>query len=327
MRKPGFKPIKKGIRWIRSRITGGALILGYHRITEDRFDPYSVRVSVANFRSHLEVLKEQAQVLSLQALIDGLRDGEVPPRSVVITFDDGYADNLVNAKPLLEQFQVPATIFVASGYIGGRFWWDILADAVFSQDPVLEGLVDRVESALDITLVNGRGRRPSGDEKMAVLLSLYRHLLRAPNADRELVLAYLDNLDPHPGQITASRALTSGELAGLAREDMFEIGSHTVSHPILTNLPVNEQRFEIVESRKQIYEITGAPISSFSCPNGSWSEEVREILAEAGYRCACVSENDVVTAGSDPFKLPRFWVGDWGKDRFAGWFRRWGTRV
>src|SRR6266481_2477666 len=105
-----------------------ALILLYHRVTEPMSDPWSLCVTSTHFAEHLETLRRHARIIHLQELVDGLENSALPERSVVITFDDGYADNLHNAKRVLERYDAPATVFITTGYIGHsrEFWWDTL---------------------------------------------------------------------------------------------------------------------------------------------------------------------------------------------------------
>ena len=118
-------------QWLQ-RVNGirraGVAILMYHRVCDAASDPWGLCVSRAHFNEHMEHLRRHCAVLSLRKLIALLVAGRLPKRAVVLTFDDGYADNLWNAKPILERFELPATFFVASGYVGQtcEFWWDEL---------------------------------------------------------------------------------------------------------------------------------------------------------------------------------------------------------
>ena len=308
---------------MRSRITGGGIILGYHRIAEDPLDPYSICVTSRNFQDHLDVLRHETKPLSLDALVQGLKAREISPRSVVLTLDDGYADNLLNAKPLLERCQIPATIFVSTGYIGGRFWWDVLAEQVMADGADLEGMFVLAEKGSKARQAPRREDLSSAEGRHDLIFSLYRRVLFAPPAERDTLLEQVRILGGAEIQSRHEvRALRSDELVELACGGLIEIGAHSHSHPVLATLPGHEQRDEIVESKRRIGEFLGTPPVSFSCPNGSWSSEIRAILVEAGFECACISEADVVTSRTDPFRLPRFWVGDWGKDQFVNWLRR-----
>ena len=115
-------------RWFGKRSSESVLVLVYHRVAKTHSDPWSLSVTPEHFAEHLEALRQHAVPLRLQQLSRALAKGTLPGRSVVVTFDDGYADNLHNAKPLLERYEVPATVFLPSGFIGSEneFWWDEL---------------------------------------------------------------------------------------------------------------------------------------------------------------------------------------------------------
>src|ERR1051326_2045987 len=124
----GIGRLRQSARWVSRRFTHEALILLYHRVVELSSDPYLLGVRPQRFAEHLEILRKHGRPMQLHQLAQALRDGNLPRRALVVTFDDGYADNLYTAKPLLERFEVPATIFVTTGYIGRdrEFWWDEL---------------------------------------------------------------------------------------------------------------------------------------------------------------------------------------------------------
>ena len=124
MRTPGVKTLRKAARWLRSRYSPGALILGYHRVAHVHSDPHGLCVSPQHFEEQLAVLRREARPIALGELLRGLQEGHVPARAIAVTFDDGYADVLAQAQPLLERYEIPATVFVVSGCLGGSFWWD-----------------------------------------------------------------------------------------------------------------------------------------------------------------------------------------------------------
>ena len=128
MRLPGLYRLRRAAQRFRNRFRPTALILLYHRVINLASDPQLLCVTPKHFAEHLDILKKYARPVGLQSLNRSLQNEDLVSRSVVVTFDDGYADNLQNAKPLLERFDIPATVFVASGYVGSdhEFWWDEL---------------------------------------------------------------------------------------------------------------------------------------------------------------------------------------------------------
>jgi peptidoglycan/xylan/chitin deacetylase (PgdA/CDA1 family) len=122
MRVRGLKTLRLTGRWLRSRLSPGALVLGYHRVANAEADARGLCVSPRHFEEQLEVLRRVACPVALEELVRGL-PGDLPRRAVALTFDDGYADVLHRAQPLLERYQIPASVFVVSGCLGGQFPW------------------------------------------------------------------------------------------------------------------------------------------------------------------------------------------------------------
>src|SRR3954471_4527910 len=128
MRIRGIGRVRQAARWVKNRFTRRVLILLSHRVIELSSDPYLLGVTPQRFAEHLEIVRKHGRPMRLRQLVQALRDGNLPSRAVVVTFDDGYADNLYKAKPLLERYDIPATVFVVTCAIGREreFWWDDL---------------------------------------------------------------------------------------------------------------------------------------------------------------------------------------------------------
>lgn len=316
--------MKLGRRWLRSRLVGGALILGYHRIAEPSSDFFSLCVKPKHFSEHLTVLRQQANPMSLQELAKGLERGNVSSGAIVVTFDDGYADNLHNAKPLLEQYEVPATIFVATGCLGREFWWDGL------ERLILRDLAAPAEIRLVLSRVPlewGLDEDDSRKRRRHLMGTLYQAFRLLPENERQ---SKMEDLRRQIGvvclNVDGARALTSSEVARLASSDLIDVGSHSHTHPPLASLAVEDQRFEIRYSKKRLQEIVDRPVVGFSYPNGSTSQTTRRLVSQAGYAYACQSDADVAWNASQRFRLPRFWIPDCDGETFARWIHRWLTK-
>jgi len=328
MKLPGVRATVRTARWIRSRVLDSALILGYHRIDDVDHDPYSLRVSVSHFAEQLAVLRRECSPISLQQLLEGLDNRQLPRQAVVLTFDDGYAGTLHYVKPLLERFDIPATVFITTGCMGREFWWDLLARTLRS----VRAFPERLCLSLDgrpYLWSAGQAIRPPGPRReletlQKILPSLYEWLRPLPVAERDLALSQLaqrlqlaDDLAP------INLSLTPEEVIELAKSNWIEIGAHSVTHPVLETLPVAQKQWEIQASKARLEELLAEPVRSFSYPNGSSGRLTRAVVQEAGFTCACTSTNDVTWRGSDRFRLPRFWIPDWGGVRFAAWLKHW----
>jgi peptidoglycan/xylan/chitin deacetylase (PgdA/CDA1 family) len=342
-------PLNRALHSIRSmtiRGRGRAVILLYHRVTDLASDPQWLSVPPRLFAEHLELLKRHYRPHSLDQLCRGLSTGKLPRRTVVVTFDDGYADNLLEAKPLLERFDVPATVFVATGKVDGEteFWWDEL-------EGLLIGTPD-LPASLDLTL-HGRTHSwslaQSPEEYPQIADSgrwnvthssdptprhrAYRELapiIRELDTEtRESVLRDIAGwAGVARGVRSSHRALRPDEVAQLASGGLIEVGAHTVTHPVLSRLSVDEQRREIRGSRERLEALLGHPVNSFSYPFGTRSDYTEETVAavrDAGFTCACSNFPGLVRSGTDAFQLPRWLARDWNGDEFRrlldGWFK------
>jgi peptidoglycan/xylan/chitin deacetylase (PgdA/CDA1 family) len=329
MRWPGLKAARQSARWLASRIAPGVLILGYHRIDGDgRGDAYGMCVGAKHFAEQLAVLSRKARPISLQALLDGLRERRLPRRAVVLTFDDGYADTLYQAMPWLDRFKMPATVFVTTGFLGREFWWDELARAVQAPALLRDGLRLRIAGEPFSWPPAGGGRRSNRNHgagsRQALQQALYQRLLPVPAAQRASALGEIwEQAGADGRQAVACRSLAPDELRQLARADLIEIGAHSVTHPNLASLPATLQQAEIQASKACLEELLEREVTSFSYPNGSLSTDTRALVQAAGFNCACASHSGMTLSWSDPYRLPRFWVPDWDGEAFDRWLSRW----
>jgi peptidoglycan/xylan/chitin deacetylase (PgdA/CDA1 family) len=312
MRLPGAKAIRKSAHWLHSRFLRGALILGYHRIGQVEVDPYALHVSAAHFVEQLEVLCRRAKLLPLQQVLTGLRDRQLPRRAVALTFDDGYAEMLHVVLPILERFDVPATVFVTAGYLGQEFWWHELARRFEGRTTV---------GALPVSA----RRSPREDTRLGTIpRGYYEHLAELGWEQREAELAEVRASAANgTNELPSIRCLTSGEVTQLAENELITIGAHGVTHRMLARCPVACQQWEIQESKARLQALSPRPVTLFSYPHGSMTATTRALVADAGFVGACASANAVAWSGSDLFGLPRFWVPDWNGETFGRWLEWW----
>jgi peptidoglycan/xylan/chitin deacetylase (PgdA/CDA1 family) len=306
----------------------GVLVLMYHRIAREAFDPDGLCVSPETFEGQVATLRRLGvRLLTARQLADAVRKGQVPRRSAVITFDDGYVDNLTNAVPVLERHAAPATVFVVAGQTGsGReFWWDSLCRVsgemrdVPPALPVVLGGEERL-----VTFERGGAQvedTPSAPSSHAGRHALYRRLrdavTAAPPRERDAIATALLVHAGLPAEARDShRAMTADELRRLGAGGLVEIGAHSWSHPPLPLLTPDEQREELVGSRAALELILGAPVDGFAYPHGRFTAQTATLVREAGFAYACSSIPKLARRGSDLFSLPRVVVEDWPIERF-----------
>jgi peptidoglycan/xylan/chitin deacetylase (PgdA/CDA1 family) len=285
----------------------------YHRVFQASADPWELCVSPRHFNEHLDLLRRNYQVLGLHELVRLLKDGQLPKRGVVLTFDDGYADNLWNAKPLLEQYEVPATVFVTTGSIDSswEFWWDDLERALLQPKTLPKHLRLSVQDRLyEWPII-------SSEDRQLAYKSIYQILQPLEPADRNQVInELLAWADMDPTARSDYRPLTTDELIQLAQSEFVDIGAHSVTHPLLAGTSQAAQTAEITGSRQKLEEILGGSVDTFSYPYGNLASDTVEIVKAAGFEIALTSDGKAVEVGANPFRLGRFGVGNWDGEKF-----------
>jgi peptidoglycan/xylan/chitin deacetylase (PgdA/CDA1 family) len=325
MRIPGIKTAKTFSRWVQARIHGGALILGYHRVTDVLRDDYEVCISPVHFEEQMEQLSRHANPIRLSYLVECLKAGAIPPRSVAVTFDDGYADNLYQAKPILEKFGVPATVFVCTGYSGKEFWWDELTRLVRSKQAGLHELTLQAgENRFQWNQLQSQSESDSIEIRTQFLQSVYRFILSLDIDDQNNVMEQIRKWSSlASGEMPSHRGMTNEELLKLTKDGLIDLGAHSRYHPILTRLTMERQKDEIVSSKKDLEDLLGKHIAGFAYPNGNSTILAKKIVQEIGFAFACTSYHDVIRPGIDLYELTRFWQQNVNGDKFMKRLQLW----
>jgi peptidoglycan/xylan/chitin deacetylase (PgdA/CDA1 family) len=305
-------------------------ILLYHRVCRLRTDPQLLAVTPAHFAEQMAWLADYCRPLTLAEFVRARDEGGWPERGIVVTFDDGYADNLEEATPILQRYGIPATFFVCTDGVGHgeEFWWDELERVVL--------LAPRLPERLSLELEGGLRTWPlgaaSGPDPEAATWNVevpqdpsprhraYRelHALIRPLSDaaRRTVL---EQLRLQAGTLACAarnshRPLGPDEIRVLAGGRGVEIGAHTLTHPVLRWLPPEDQEREVGECKRRLEGIIGREVFSFSYPFGGrsdWDETTAAVVRRCGYACAVTTLPGAAVPGSDVYELPRVLVRDW----------------
>jgi peptidoglycan/xylan/chitin deacetylase (PgdA/CDA1 family) len=343
MKKTITSKLRHTLQSLKKRFIPVSLILMYHRVADIKTDPWRLSVSPQHFSEHLEVLQTMACSQRLDRLAHALQQGKIPRRSVVITFDDGYADNLTTAKPLLERFHIPATFFLSTGCIEGHreFWWDELERLILQPLILPDKLQLSIKGKLyewdldgDVTLNDDRMRENiswrAWEEAPGIRHEIYYLLwqLLKPLEDNERQ-HLLDQMLQWVGTQSLIRSthslLRPEEISLLAQGDMIEVGAHSATHVSLPSHSLSYQRDEINGSKRYLEELLGNPLTSFSYPYGDYTPETMALVKDAGFSCACSSHAGGVLLNSDHFQLPRLQVPDWDGEEFEKQLLTWFT--
>ena len=278
------------------------VLVVYHSINEyceDRIRVPNI-VTPTAFEAQIRFLASTASIIPLQEYLDHIKNGEpLPKRSIVITFDDGYKDNLTIAAPVLRKYGVPATFFIATGYIGKEKmkWEDQLSCLVRRSNAEVV--------SLGISSSDGSFHIGSGKEKLRAIDGLVRVLGHLDEANRLQILDELRKQLKVNCDDQANVMMTWEDVRRLADTTGFSIGSHGVTHQHLTQMPLDGVTFEVMNSKEHLENEIGRPVTSFTYPYGDFNQDVIAALQEAGYASAGTIEYGQNSIVSDPFCLKR----------------------
>ena len=266
--------------------------------------------TAAEFEARMRWVQRHFNVIPLDEAVDRLRSRSLPARSLAITFDDGYADNEQIAAPILRKLGMPATFFIATGYLDGGCMFN---------DSIIAALrhckhrnLDLTEIGLGVHSLGSNEQRRGAINRLLPAVKILEPERRAHTVKRISELAEVDA----PGDLM----MTSSQVVSLTR-DGFGIGGHTVNHPILARLDANVAQREIQDGRKRLEEITGRPVRLFAYPNGrpldDYTVRTTEQVRNLGFDAAFSTAHGVAGRDADLFQLPRFTPWDKGELKFG----------
>ncbi|MBI1745189.1 MAG: polysaccharide deacetylase family protein [Acidobacteria bacterium] len=288
---------KSGILFLaRRRPFGGVTILCYHRVFND---PRSMRdycfpgmaISRKMFDAQMACLAKYYHVVCLSHAVECLKSGRsLPVGAVVITFDDGYMDNYLYAYPVLQKYELPATFFLVSEFMGGKslLWFDRIARLLDCAEagPALPALFrTHLPAALSerasALMAAHAASRP---QKISAVVGL---LKGAPAAAVAGLVEALAKQFPAAAESAGADGGMSWEMLREMTRNGMDVGSHTQTHTILTGLPADRVEHEIGESKRQLEQQLSTTVRWFCYPNGNFDDRIWKNLARHGFWAAC----------------------------------------
>ena len=325
------KRIRRKISGIAERVRqkialsgSGCLVLLYHRVIDVPLDPQLLSVTPERFKEQLLYLKKNYRVLTPQEFFEILQTKKAfPPNSSLITFDDGYEDNVTHALPILEQTGLSALFFVVSGYIGKNreFWWDELERVLLSKEA---GGISPTNSSINI-------RVPGYPSIQATLdTDTNRHLLYRKMMSFMKILepaAIEDILDQLAASLKVERScrpthrpMTVEQLKRLSASGHALIGSHTKNHPRIASQTLEIQLSEWQSSKEELESLIGKSVRTASYPFGWRSDctkKTKKVLQKSGFDFVFAGYAGKAKSGSDIFELPRLLIRNWTSEELS----------
>jgi peptidoglycan/xylan/chitin deacetylase (PgdA/CDA1 family) len=288
----------------------GLSILIFHRVLPEPDPLFPAEVDSRQFDAMMGWVKQGFTVLPLYDAVERLKQGNLPAAAAAITFDDGYADNHDIALPILQRHGLTATFFIATGFLdGGRMF----------NDTVIESVRRYSQPGLDLTRI-GLGThdtRTLAAKRQAIptLLNQVKYLPPVQRLETVSAIAEIAGVI-----LPDDLMMTSPQVKALHQAGM-SIGAHTVRHPIVANLAVDEAAHEIADSRDYLQSLLGERVTLFAYPNGKPNIDYRyeqvEVVRRMGFMAAVSTAWGVAKQDSDCFQLPRFTPWERQKWRFG----------
>lgn len=280
---------------------GRLAVFCYHEVAERSHSKQAEEPDGTEFARDVERIASVFTVLPLAEAARRMAAGTLPARSACITFDDGYADNHALGAPVLERAGVPATFFVTGGAVDEGIMWN---------DMVIEAVARRKGPLVFSAVPEFADTRLDGP---ALVSSLLGHLKYRPMEQRKRAAErfFRDNVDGKMPRLMMTRPM----VADLARRG-FDIGGHTMNHPILAELGDEQARQEIEGGSVWIEEVTGSRPRTFAYPNGKpnrdYSRRDAAMVAESGHELAVTTDWNLGGGTTDVYEIPR--IGPWWRE-------------
>ncbi|RYZ60958.1 MAG: hypothetical protein EOO14_06305 [Chitinophagaceae bacterium] len=315
--------------------------LMYHRVASPAVDPWELSVSAENFEAQMQVLKDTGLVLPVSEMLERTFAKQKLAPAVCITFDDGYTDNYLAAKPVLEKYALPATFFIATAYTDTNdlFWWDEL-DAIFLLQETLPEHISVPIGDEPFSFRLGEDARLSAAKQQLHKTWMYEQ--PPPTKRCELYLAIWERLKPlQAAEIKAtlmtirqwagfnslpdagSVPMTSSQVKEMALHSLFEIGIHTDSHCDLRYSNTEQQAAEINTCKETLSRKYGVSADTIAYPYGKYNKDTLAVVKDLQLSAAFTTEGNVITPQSDRYQAGRFQVKNWNGKEFEKQLRNW----
>lgn len=300
------------IRAGRQLFSKSLTVINYHRIDnphQPNFDSFKPNISADPhmFAQQMDYLARWFNVVSVNDIIQWLHGKrDLPPYAALITFDDGYLDNYSNAYPILRQHNFPAVIFLATGHIGtdAPFYWDLAAYCFFHTKEGHLLFPDNTERFWKDTA-----------QKESISSAWIEALKVLPNTEKHKWVKQLpERLNVSIPNNYFKQLMVNWDQVREMNRNGIEFGGHTINHPILSRISLDEARLEIEGSKTKIEEETEQQVLSFAYPNGGRNDlnsDLEMLVAQTGYQAAFTLLNgptSVREVRSNPFAIRRIFI-------------------
>lgn len=287
------------------------IVLMYHRVSEnkasDLISDMEIGISESLFEKQVKYLKQNFNVVTMNEIVSTLVQGKrIKPKTVAITFDDGYLDNYKNAFPILKKNSVPATIYLATGLISRNtmFWWDQIIELVKRSSLKTINL-----DLPDIGFHHFKQRVVAKKEKQYLINLLVKKIKESERTNPEIIIEKISHiLNVDKNLIQKPKMMTWEQIIEMSNWGI-SFGGHTDNHLDLGKVDLQTAREEICKSIIKIEQQINKKVDGFAYPFGmpnNYSEEIIDILRSIGISHACVAYHYNFFLKNSIYEIPRY---------------------
>ena len=297
------------------KINEEALILLYHGVTD--YDNYGLvnssgkHINHKEFEKQMEYIANRTNIISLDEFLEIKSNSKpLPPKTTIVTFDDGFKNNLTVAAPILEKYQIKTTFYISAGIINENkmFWVDIIEDCILRSKKKVITLKNFSNNFADIEIADG--------QKKIIAINKVKSFAKSLRVKKKNILIEnlieATNIQPSSKEAKEYEVMTWNDIRELNSNPLFSIGGHSMYHDILTSLSKKDMERDVVNCQNLLTNKLGQEIRHFSYPEGKssdYDDNLIEVLRKIGVKCSPTAELGLNSKDLDPFKLKRVMVG------------------
>lgn len=288
--------------WRNFRQNNETFVLMYHRIIENvELEKTTVQpgmfVTKSTFRSQMNFLKSQFHVLPVDELVERIETGRSVENCCAITFDDGWHDNYTLGFSVLKEFRLPATIFMATGFIGTHrlFWPEELSFYLKQQQ------ISHPNNAV-IQLIEKLPERCADVDRLEFAIKIMKS--KSPQAREKIMASLRESCPTYPGRLL----MNWQEAKEMLDSGLIHFGAHTEQHVILDQIPLAQARQEIIRSRRTLENRLGTSPTLFAYPNGNYTAELPTLLKQNGFKAAVTTRKGWFEKNVSLYEIPRIGI-------------------
>lgn len=247
--------------------------------------------------------KNNCHFVSIDEMVNAIRQKKYRRRMIAITIDDGYRNNYDLGLPVFERYDVPFCVNLTTNVMDGKmlYWWYLLEEILQNHDQVKLG---------DGRLILCRTK----EEKEAAFHKISDVFLAMPQTNLNASFRSLfPDYDYNEYLGNDVLGMTWQQVKKLSTHPLVTLGNHTVSHPFLRNCTLDETYTEVSMAQEKILQNIGHHMHVFAYPYGSHTKEEKKLIQDMGFQCIQTVDWNLVTYGTDVFALPRLGINerDW----------------